>query len=600
MNKDVKIYRSYMEASGDYCEKHFEVAIRMTKLWRGVMPDVLDLTFSKLMINYAHAAVQDRIPKQLANLFSSREPCEVRANDPQSEFHKEEAQNWLNDFFMSPNKLNIQRSIVPTLQAANITGTAYRMPCIRHRKVKDKWEEIITSRDIDLYQIFPCPTGGEINPLDRWGDDAMPWFIFIDWMTDDQIKAFSMYDGFKADAVRKMTDDGFTTTESELDAGLYEKYTVLAGIDYGQESTEYRKKLNNIDGTTKKRRVAHVFSRDKWQIIAQDKYLFYDGPNPLGDGLLPLVKYVITPDLKDHFGIGAIEMLEDLYVAAALNVNYRFDYLSKAMFPAKWIRDDVMGNHPESEFYDRPYAIHRFPMHAKIAEAVFVDRMPEITQQTFLEDDRLSNMTQEIGGLPNYQRGMSGSAPSNDSASGINTLVQMASGRLGMESMCLEFEGLAQEARLILALGQKYIGEPVPVNVKSEDGWDWTTIDPIAFEGKYTVVTHGTRYLEQREQWFQKILAMMPSWVSDQQIDQIKLKKQIFKKMDVFDNPDDLLLPPVTPVGPGMAGPAPAVSPGTPGGLASSQDITNGPRSIANRNAPEPISGNMVPVSGGY
>jgi len=93
---------------------------------------------------------------------------------------------------------------------------------------------------------------------------------------------------------------------------------------------------------------------------------------------------------------------------------------------------------------------------------------------------------------------------------------------------------------------------------------------------------------------------MMPSWVSDQQIDQIKLKKQIFKKMDVFDNPDDLLLPPVTPVGPGMAGPAPAVSPGTPGGLASSQDITNGPRSIANRNAPEPISGNMVPVSGGY
>ena len=142
---------------------------------------------SKIMINAAHAAVQDRIPKQLANLFSDSKPFEVLANNPQSEFHKDEAARWLNDFFMSPSKLNIQRSIIPTLQSVNIMGTGYRMPCVRHRKLdqkggkakgKPEWEEVITSRDVDLFQIFPCPLGGEINPMDSWASDALEWFIY--------------------------------------------------------------------------------------------------------------------------------------------------------------------------------------------------------------------------------------------------------------------------------------------------------------------------------------------------------------------------------------------------------------------------------------
>ena len=88
LHPTVKLYRDYMEASLDYCQKHFDLAIRMYKLWRGYMPEALELTFSKIMINAAHAAVQDRIPKQLANLFSDSKPFEVLANNPQSEFHK--------------------------------------------------------------------------------------------------------------------------------------------------------------------------------------------------------------------------------------------------------------------------------------------------------------------------------------------------------------------------------------------------------------------------------------------------------------------------------------------------------------------------------
>ena len=598
LHPTVKFYRDCMEASLDYCEKHFRLATRMYRLWRGYMPEAIDLTFSKIMVNSAHAAVQDRIPKQLANLFSDGKPFDVLANNPQSEFHKDEAARWLNDFFMSPSKLNIQRSIIPTLQGVNIMGTGYRMPCIRHRKVdpaagakkgaKPTWEEVITSRDVDLFQIFPSPLGGEINPMDRWASDSLEWFIYQEWMTDDQIKAFSQYDGWNEAEAAKCFKE-YHETESTVDGSLHEKYTILAGLDYGPEGQDYRKKLNDIEGRSKKRRVAHMFNREKWQVIVQDSFLVYEGKSPMGDGILPLVKYATTPDLKEWFGIGAIEMLEDLYITQALNTNFRFDYLAKAMFPAKWIRDDIMAGRPESDFYDRPYATHSFPVGVDIQKALWVDRMPEINQQTFLEDDRLQAMLQEIGGLPNYQRGLSNSAPSNDTASGIISLIQQAQGRLGMESLNLEWDGLAQEGRLVLMLAQKYITEAVPVQTKGDDGWDWTVIDPIAFEGEYTVVTHGTRFIEQKEQAFQKIIAMYPNLMNDPGIDQAELKKQTLSKMGVFDNPEKLVLPP-NPAGQGMGGPSTA-----PGGAASPMDITNRMDSVANRSEPE-AAGNMVGI----
>lgn len=588
LHKTVKLYRDYMEASLDYCEKHFTLATRMYKLWRGHMPEALELTFSKIMINAAHAAVQDRIPKQLANLFSDSKPFEVLANNPQSEFHRDEAARWLNDFFMSPNKLNIQRGIVPTLQSVNIMGTGYRMPCVRHRKIEAKgkgakptWEEVITSRDVDLFQIFPCPLGGEINPMDRWASDALEWFIFQEWMTDDQIKAFSQYDGWNESEAAKCFKE-YHETDSSVDGALEEKYTILAGLNYGPEGASYRKKLNDIDGSSKKRRVAHLFTREKWCVIVQDSFLVYEGKNPMGDGILPLVKYSMTPDMKDWFGIGSIEMLEDLYITQALNTNFRFDYLAKAMFPAKWIRDDIMAGRPESDFYDRPYAVHAFPNGTRIQDAVWVDRMPEINQQTFLEDDRLQAMMQEIGGLPNYQRGLSNSAPSNDTASGIISLIQQAQGRLGMESMNLEWDGLAQEGRLILNLASRYITEPVAVRETGEDGWDWTMIDPLAFEGDYTVITHGTRFIEQKEQQFQKILAFYPNLMNDPGVDQAELKRQTLAKMGTFDDPEKLVLPP-NPGGQPMPGDPTAV-----GGMASPMDIGNRMDSVAGRSEPEP------------
>lgn len=90
--------------------------------------------------------------------------------------------------YRDESQLNILAEIEPTLQSATVTGTGYRMPFAR--KTKDgRWQ--ISERDIDFFQILPAPVGGRINPQDTTSDDCLPYFFYVDWMTDDQIKALS-------------------------------------------------------------------------------------------------------------------------------------------------------------------------------------------------------------------------------------------------------------------------------------------------------------------------------------------------------------------------------------------------------------------------
>lgn len=588
----IKEFHEQFRISMEYCQEYFELSVRLYELWRGKLPDALDGTFSKMMMNTAHAVVQDRIPKLMTNLFA-RNPS-LRAQKPQYEFYKRQAEMWLVDMLTNPAKINLRGSIMPTMQSVCVMGTGYRMPCVRmNQDEKGNWQEVITSKDIDFFQILPAPNGGLLNPIDRWSDDAVPHFFYIDWMTDEQIKALEKYEGFNKDAVTKMIEQK-ATPDSSIDQQYYERYKTIAGVSYGADSIEYRRKMADAQGKNGKRRVVHWFKRDKWYIIAQDYYKVYEGPNPLGGGLLPLTKWAITPDFKNWFGISGLEMAEDLIIAKIMNFNYRMDYLAQVMFPTQWIREDIIAGKPESMFARQPYAIHSFPDRTNIREALHVDRMPEITGQTFIEDDRMMMYLQEVLGLPNYSRGMSGEGTlANETASGILSLIKQAQGRLGMESMQLEYNGLAQECRLLLALASKYIHDPVVVeDFAAKDGFRWTSVTPDALADAYTVVTHGTQYIEEQETNFQKILALYPMWNNNPLYDQYELHSQMNEAVGVLPDYRRAMLPPQN-----NPQPAPATGSLPMGGWASMMDMTQRTRGVPNRNTVQPDTGNLVPAN---
>jgi len=595
-NKDLDKYLSAMQVAVDFVDPVWEFSSRMYQLWRGKAPAVLNTTFSKIMVNLAFSMVNDRIPKQIENLFASEDFVSLEALTPELELSRPGAETWLRSMFKDESKLNIQSDILPTLQAANIMGTGFRMPCVQHVKKDDKWIPVIVVRDVDFFSILPMPDGGLVNPIDRYSEDALSSFFHVDFMRREQIEALEKYKGYNKAEAKKLFE-----SSPRFDSGLENKYrdiySIIGGVTYNAKN-DWRQRMQDIDGKTGRYRVVKWFMRDEYWIVAQDRFIIYKGPNPMGGGLLPLVTYKLMPDFKSFYGIGSLEMVEDMLYAIMMNFNYRMDDLARKFYPTKWIRKDIMGNKPASEFLDRPYAIHSFPPNVqRIGDAIFYDRAPEITQQTFTDEATLKTFVQEVSGFPNISKGMVGPGEKGG-ATGIVTAVRQAGARIDAECLVLEQGGLAQEGRLLLVLAEDNITEDQVVrNANSENGFGWSVIDADALTDDYCVHCRGTRYLSNKEQAFAKMLSLYPFLSNNPMIDNFELNSQLLDAAEVFSDKDRILRKPVADQmnAAGMM-PAGGEGAGEPGGLAASQNYRNAPRSVANRNTVLPNSGQLAPA----
>jgi hypothetical protein len=570
----VKDFREEFYLAAEYCDPHFELAARLQALWRGRKPWQLDGTLSKIMLNMGFGICQDRAPRYKRNMFNGDEFVSLASVHPRYDYGKDQAESWLRNLLKDESQINIMADIDPTLQSANVMGSGYRMPFAR--KTRDgRWQ--VSSRDIDFFQILPAPVGGRINPLSNFDhDDCLPYFFYVDWMTDEQIKNLSKYDGYNKGEARKCFDSNLENT-SIIDDQYHEIFNIIGGVDYGTSKNDWRSKLNDTfrgrKGGKGRRRVVHWYTREHHYIIAQDSFLIFDGPPPMGEGILPLVHYKITNDFHNWFGIGSLEMIEDLIVAILMNFNYRIDHLGRVMFPTKWIRADIMGGRPESDFYDRPNAIHEFPMTVqRFHEAVVYDRAPEVSQQTFIEEDRLKYMLEAIGGSPDYSKALGSSGGIGNTATGFVSLVNQIGGRVEAETMMLEYSGLTQECRQLLILADKYINDEEFIrNPKSLNGTGWMAIDPDYLTDGYIVKTHGTKTTGDQEQAFQRLVALYPMWNQDPMIDPYELRLAMADASGV-PNLTKAVLPPRTQAGMGGAAEEEVDE---LGGLAAPQNIDN-------------------------
>jgi hypothetical protein len=332
----------------------------------------------------------------------------------------------------------------------------------------------------------------------------------------------------------------------------------------------------------------HWFRRDKWIIVAQDSYKILETDPPMGKGILPLTKWCITNDFSNWYGIGGLEMVEDLIVAILMNFGYRLDHLGRVMFPTKWIRSDVMNGRPESDFYHKPDAIHEFPMSVqRFSDAVTIDREPEVAEQTFIEEDRLKAMMEAVGGSPDYSKALGGSHSVGNTATGFVSLINQMAGRLEAESMLLEYGGLAQEGRLELILADRYITDEEFIRTpKSQNGTGWMTIDPDYLTDGYIVKTHGTKTTADQEQAFQRMLALYPMWNQDPMIDPYEMRRAIADASGVPNLTRVIKAP--QPENMPAGGPPMGSAVAPPGGQNAPQGLENRLRASRERNSVQP------------
>jgi hypothetical protein len=579
-------FHDSFQAGIDYARPYFEQYYRLYKLWKVHRFDELKATFSKINLGLFHAAVQDRLPKIFENVFATNQFVSLVANNPVAEMARAGAQTWLLSTLR--DKLRIQSEIMPTLQTALIGGTAYRMPHVTYKPdVNGKWRKEIGSRDIEFFNVIPAPGGGQVNTFDNHSGRAVPWVMIVDWWTETKIREMAKAGVLEKEGVRRLLD---RKPDDHFEEDQYrDAYSTVGNIQYtGPDQLRRENTENNPKGA--QRRIVHWIRRDRHLIIGEDWVVLYDGKNEAGT--IPLAKYLVCPDANNWFGISYLQIQEDLLKAIILNFNYRMDNLIGTMFPTTWIRKDIADSmkYKESDFMPKPYDVKFYhAKDAKIRDMIWVDRREDVTPQSFMDEDRMKALLQKIAGQTETTQSL-GNVIGNKTATGVTSILAELAGRPNMESTILEYTGLREECMLLMSLAKRHLGDMQQVRrTDSQDGFPWVTIDPDDLQQDFSVLTNGTRYLTEKNQNFQKLLAMYPMWNNNPAWDQYELNRQAAMVADVLPEADKALLPPQNQMMQmaGMAGGEAA----RPGGMASAQDLNQQIDSVANRSAPEPGTG---------
>lgn len=590
-DKRIVAFRDAFDASIEYCRPHWEQYARLYKLWRTKKPEELEGTFSKINIPLFHATVQDRLPKLIENTLSGTEFVSVRADNPLAEFSRKPAEMWLRETLT--DRIKIESAAIPTYQTVLIGGTAYRMPYVMYDK---QGNPVITSRDIDFFNVLPAPGGGHVNPHDKHQQNAVPWVMVVDWWPESKIKDLAKRGILDKSAVHKLLHQ--KRDHSFQEDQYRDAYATVGNLQY-TSGQDWRRQNDHIDDGDKSRRIVHWLRRDKHMIIGEDCVVLYESDENSGyDGTIPLAKYITCPDNNNWFGISYLQIQEDLIRAVVMNVNYRMDNLIATMFPREWIRKDIadaMG-YTEADFIPRPYDTKFYPgslKNEKIRDVVYTDRREQVSPQSFMDEDRMKALLQKIAGQTETTASL-GDVIGNKTATGVTSILSEMAGRPNMESTILEYTGLREECILLLALAKKHLTQPQVVRVpNAKDGFNWTMVEPEDIAQEFTVLTHGTRYLSEKREGYQKMLAMYPFWNNSPYWNQHELHRQAAMVADVLPDAEAALIPP-QPMAQmqGQQGAEGAAQ--LPGGMASSQDITQRIRSTANRTGPEAGTGRIV------
>lgn len=582
--KTLEQFSDAFKSSIDYCRPQWEAYLRFYGFWRGIKPAILDSTISGIWLNIFHSIVQQRKPQIFENVFSNPEYVTLKADSPEYDLMVEPTQTWLRDLL--DEKIKIRSDAEATITSTLIGGTGFRMPYVRYVERDGQQVPIISSKDLCFFNVLPSPNGSLINPSDHHRDDAVDWMCVIGWMREDIIKQMKNSDdeGWNSEQIDKLLANRDAGVRGEED-NYKDQFKQINGMSYDGYGAQYLKNASLPDGM-KKRRVVHWYLRDRHVIVAEDAYVIYDGEPPLGEGIIPVVKYCITPDLKNFYGISQIEMVEDLVMAMIMNYNYRMDHMIGVMFPTVWIRDDIWRGKSEDDFIPRPYSVNRFPTSiTNPRDAIYYDRRPEVTQQTFMDEDRMKAFLQNISGELETS-GSYGDVVGNRTAYGVSAIQGALKARPGMEAAILEETGFREEITLLLKLGDMHITTPQRVRVKASSGATaWQRVSPLDITDKFTVVMHGTKFMSEKQESFNKLLALYPYWNNNPGVDMFELNNDIAKTHNIVTNPDKIFVPPAPPPVASQVGPP--ASQGGVGGAASAMDITQGIRSRQRENSPQ-------------
>ena len=554
-------------ASRDLCIEfstpYFEKFVRFYRLFAGAIPPELDGTYSKVMLNIAFAMIENELPRSTRAL-STTDWFRLQAKAPELEYPAQAAQKWLK--YQVENIQNFSRTIIPTLQSVHVFGVGYRIYSHAWRDVRVsesspvgnymgvpmgfethetlKQKSIVSGQFTSVFNVLPFPTGSLVNPVDDTMQSASDGCIWIDYMTESKIREFAEKGIFDGEQVTQLFKIKGSSANHPAETYLQDAATTKSNwnnFSYPQWVRQVRGRNQDL---VQRYMVGWLFERDKWTAVAEDRFVLYDGP-PAIDAI-PIAKFEASCDMENWFGKGLIEISEDLILSMMINFNHRLDYLAGVMHPVTYVPEELLDFHngDKSIFDQTAYSVIPYPARIQsISQAIFRDRFPSVTQQTFVDEDRMNRFMEKVTGQSDLLKGLAGGNSIEGTATGVSNLVNEGTARSMMRAMNIETSGMRDSLWLTLKYGDRFHNEEEWIREPSaENGFPWSKVPVDAITDQYGIEVVGSRSLQMAEETFRKQMALSQFLINNPIVkNQPLLLKQLMQKSGAFDDIDSIL-----------------------------------------------------------
>ena len=257
-------------------------------------------------------------------------------------------------------------------------------------------------------------------------------------------------------------------TKESQDGGKGQRYSIQSMPEPLSVATKSSDKLEILEYWTK----------DKLIVVAAQKVILRDDPNPFEDKEIPFVVFYDYPVSFELYGIGEIEHLETTQDEANSLRNQVLDANNLIINPMYEV--DPMSSVNVRNIVSKPGAI--------LPKGIKPTQQPILPASVFNLLDRFSNDIQQTTGVTDYQMGgesMGGNL--NQTATGINLIQEAGNMRFKLKMRHLE-DAIQRLGRLLVSRNQQLMTEEKTVRVIGKEGVEWSKINPADIKGNFDIV----------------------------------------------------------------------------------------------------------------
>lgn len=507
---------------------------------------------SNISIPYTFTQVETVLPRLVESLFAARPYVTVKGREPGDEENAKNMETLL-DWQMN-ERLDIQDIFHKGLKEMCIYGTAVAYVGWKYKErkvIRRQLQTLLDENNNPIIEVDPT-TGEEVEIADYaavevtetvWDDPDVKFIdlglFFVDPNATDIDDA--RYCGHVAYLTKSELEE-----MAERDESMKLKWDEIPK-DYRKNNVRNERMAavglpsvqeeNVHDDDDRLYEVHYYWEDDKEVIIINRAYLAKDGENPYWHKKKPYVKDVYTEVPHEFYGIGLVEMIEDLQDELNAERNMRIDY--RAMNLRRMWKVRRGANIKLSDLRWRQNGIIRVDEMDDLQEI----ETANIGSDSFNQEGVIKQDIRDTTGAHDVVMGTSGG-----SATATETMTKdnNASIRFRLIISSVEKRLLVGVTNLMIKNNQQFIDRDLVFRVTGEED-EWVEMSPEDIQGQFDLMAAGSSVepLANKEAFKQRMIELYGVLSSDpfMQMYPEKRRNLLKKVLEAFDikNTEELL-----------------------------------------------------------